>query len=362
MYIEISHGAVDVNVHPTKTEVKFSDEGAVFSAVYGACKAALDTEKNIKPEQDIDISNIPTVRSMRPTPSDIAPAAGSNGRAAQTGGNNMRRSGVGAAINSPDKIIRPLPRGGFASVTYAPIKNDYPKSKSGYPEPRVLPLSDSIPRIGDYQTKIAMPAAVTAPISDSDGTPIKSDGGVRIIGEALSTYIVVECGDEIVFIDKHAAHERVIFDKLRSQKGESMEQIALTPVLCDISAEDASLIAENRGRLLSLGFDIDLIGEKTVAVRSLPADIDTGDVAPLIDEICANLSVGDEGKMQRMSDDILHTAACKAAIKAGKMSSPGELPALVDAVMRDEVRYCPHGRPVCVTVTKKDLDKLFRRT
>ena len=362
LYIEISHGAVDVNVHPTKTEVKFSDEGAVFSAVYGACKAALDTEKNIKPEQDIDISNIPTVRSMRPTPSDIAPAAGSNGRAAQTGGNNMRRSGVGAAINSPDKIIRPLPRGGFASVTYAPIKNDYPKSKSGYPEPRVLPLSDSIPRIGDYQTKIAMPAAVTAPISDSDGTPIKSDGGVRIIGEALSTYIVVECGDEIVFIDKHAAHERVIFDKLRSQKGESMEQIALTPVLCDISAEDASLIAENRGRLLSLGFDIDLIGEKTVAVRSLPADIDTGDVAPLIDEICANLSVGDEGKMQRMSDDILHTAACKAAIKAGKMSSPGELPALVDAVMRDEVRYCPHGRPVCVTVTKKDLDKLFRRT
>ena len=185
---------------------------------------------------------------------------------------------------------------------------------------------------------------------------------MRIIGEALSTYIVVECGDEIVFIDKHAAHERVIFDKLRSQKGESMEQIALTPVLCDISAEDASLIAENRGRLLSLGFDIDLIGEKTVAVRSLPADIDTGDVAPLIDEICANLSVGDEGKMQRMSDDILHTAACKAAIKAGKMSSPGELPALVDAVMCDEVRYCPHGRPVCVTVTKKDLDKLFRRT
>lgn len=361
LYIEISCGAVDVNVHPTKTEVKFSDDGAVFSAVYGACKMALDKEKNIDTQQGADISNIPTMRSMRPLAG--APSADAKDRSLQiSGGSKMRRSGVGTAINSPDRIIRPLPRGGFASVTYAPIKNDYPKSKSGYPEPRVLPLSDSIPSSGDYQTKISMPSGVIAPISDGESSAQKSDGGVRIIGEALSTYIVVECGGEIVFIDKHAAHERVIFDKLRARKNDSMEQIALSPVLCDISAEDASLIAENRDKLLSFGFDIDLIGEKTAAVRSLPADIDTGDVASLIEEICADLSVGGTGKIQRTDDDILHSVACRAAIKAGKMSSPDELSALVGAVMRDEVRYCPHGRPVCVTVTKKDLDKLFRRT
>jgi len=178
----------------------------------------------------------------------------------------------------------------------------------------------------------------------------------------LNTYIVVEQNGSVIFIDKHAAHERVIFDSLRENAETPMAQITLSPIICELSSDDMSVLLDNTDELLSLGFDIDRFSDRTVAVRQLPADVDTGDVKSMLEELCDALSNGDNLSLLQRRDDIVHTVACKAAIKAGKKSEKGELVGLVRAVLREDVRYCPHGRPVCISFSKNELDSRFNRT
>lgn len=165
----------------------------------------------------------------------------------------------------------------------------------------------------------------------------------------------------MLLIDKHAAHERMIFDRLKAQGREIMSQSLLTPVIINPTAEDAELIDSNAELLLSLGFEIEAYGAEAYAIRALPDDIDIADAKAAVEEVCEKLRRGDRLSADSARDEILHTVACKAAIKAGRRHDIAELERIAEAVCAGEVKYCPHGRPVSVKLSKKELDKFFSR-
>ena len=181
------------------------------------------------------------------------------------------------------------------------------------------------------------------------------------MGEALKTYIIVEQNDELIFIDKHAAHERMIFDALKAQKREIMAQTLLAPVPLHLPAYEAEIREENAALLSELGFEIEPAGETDYMIRAVPADMDAHDAAAAVEEICEKLSRGSSLSAESARDGILHTVACKAAIKAGWNTSIDELSRVAEEVLSGRVKYCPHGRPVSVTLSRRELDKMFKR-
>ena len=183
----------------------------------------------------------------------------------------------------------------------------------------------------------------------------------KILGEAMKTYILVERGDDLLLIDKHAAHERMIFDRLRAQDRSVMAQTLLVPVTLRPDAADGELLDQNAALLSSLGFEIEPFGASEYVVRALPAEMDVADIAGAVEEICEKLRRGAALEADGVRDEILHTVACKAAIKAGWDNAPEELARVVEAVLSGEVKYCPHGRPVSAVLSRKELDKLFKR-
>lgn len=196
------------------------------------------------------------------------------------------------------------------------------------------------------------------PVQNVESLPVPDH---KIVGEALKTYIIVETGDELVFIDKHAAHERMIFDRLKKQERQIMAQSLLCPVTLRMCGEDGELLEENNELLCQLGFELEPFGENEYIVRAVPADMSAEDARGAVEEICEKLRRGKAPDPAAARDDILHTVACKAAIKAGWDTDRRELEKLVEAVLSGQVKYCPHGRPVSVTMTRRDLDKQFKR-
>ena len=183
----------------------------------------------------------------------------------------------------------------------------------------------------------------------------------KIVGEALRLYIIVELDGELLLIDKHAAHERMIFDRLKSQDRAIMAQTLLESVTLRLTEEDKELLEANAELLNELGFEIEPFGESDYILRAVPADMESSDAAAAVEEILEKLRGGKAPDPKSARDEILHTVACKAAIKAGWDTDRVELQRIVDAVLSGQVKYCPHGRPVSVTVTRRDLDKLFKR-
>jgi DNA mismatch repair protein MutL len=182
----------------------------------------------------------------------------------------------------------------------------------------------------------------------------------RIAGEVLKTYIVCEDEDQNVWlIDKHAAHERVNFDRLMASAQPPMRQTLLRPVAAELSREDCVLLLENLPLLDSLGFTCEDFGDGAVLVREVPADLDASDIPATLEELAENLRTGRSPTEKRQN--LLHTIACKAAIKAGWDSDESELRVLVDKVQSGEIQYCPHGRPVKAKLSKYELEKMFKR-
>ena len=183
----------------------------------------------------------------------------------------------------------------------------------------------------------------------------------RLIGEAMHTYILVEKGDTLILIDKHAAHERINFDRLRQNPADIPSQTLLEPLPFTPDASDAEVLQQHGDTLAELGFTLEPFGRSDYILRGVPAQIDAGDALPALEEICAQLRHGAHTDAQAVRDEVLKTVACKAAIKAGWQTEPEELLRLADAVCAGEVKYCPHGRPVAVMLTRRELDKLFKR-
>jgi DNA mismatch repair protein MutL len=212
-----------------------------------------------------------------------------------------------------------------------------------------------------YQTAMDMPK----PTPQWQPVELKEEetsSEFRFIGEALSTYLLAEKDGSIFIIDKHAAHERILFDELKAKKREIHSQMLLSPIICNVGDETAGILTQNNELLSEFGFEIDDFGGGSVAIRQIPEDIELGDPAALLEELSEKLKSGGRRDMESMRDDVLHTVACKAAIKAGKRSEPAEVQRLIARVLSGEIKYCPHGRPVSIELTKAQLDKGFKRT
>lgn len=337
LYLEMSPGTVDVNVHPAKTEVKFTNERRVFDLVHNAVKYALETETRTA---QVKIS--PSTRKAAQPKADFYQSMRAedfrrSGYTVPGAGDGAKRSGGESvpALEGPDapyqtRLDLPVRHSPAPSAVRTP----------GAPQPTVKPP------VGEK------------PVQNVETPPVPDH---KIVGEAMKTYIIVERGEELILIDKHAAHERLLFDRLRSQEGALMSQTLLTPALLRLGPEEQELLEENGALLSELGFEIEPFGEGDYAVRAVPAELAAEEAVPALEEIFEKLRRGAVPSAQSARDAALHTVACKAAIKAGWDTQGPELEELVEAVLSGQVKYCPHGRPVAVTLTKKELDKQFKR-
>lgn len=349
--------AVDVNVHPTKTEVRFENEREVFDAVYWAVRSALEHED--KPAE------------MKISPATISKVENGYREAPKPSSAPVPASYTSQSYTAPKPS--PAPERSFKTADYyrAAAQNTY---KTSYSAPQTS-FRTSLPVLGDaarpaemhdsafdsLQETIAMPEAKPIFTPDAPIREPKREYRWRYIGETMNTYLIVEKGESLYLIDKHAAHERVLFDKLKESAAKPDSQMLITPLICAVGAENAEIIVENAGLLAEFGFEVEEFGEDSVALRQVPADVDIDEPERFMEEIADKLRKGGRREIETLRDDLRHTVACKAAIKAGKPSEPESVYDLIDRVMRGEVRYCPHGRPVAMELSKYQLDKNFKR-
>lgn len=376
LYLELSFAGVDVNVHPAKTEVKFSSEKAVFDLVYYAVRASLENENAaVKPELSPNEKTAPKPRE------DFYQRM-----SAESFRENGYKPNSSVPVHSPspasEKVFHtPSPSYSPAAVYKSPQNHStssvYVPSPV-YPKPKA-PLESSFrsPSVPQQSYTESVLTQTKLPENQISGFYTKPSTGpvenyvqsveslqnsqFRIVGEALKTYIIVEKGQELVLIDKHAAHERMIFDRLKKNTGEIMAQNLLVPVTLKLNPSDAELLDKNAALLSELGFGIEPFGENDYIVRTLPYNIAPSDTEAAIEEICEKLRRGTAPAAESARDEILHTVACKAAIKAGWDTDEKELQILAEAVISGQIKYCPHGRPLSVSLSKYELDKLFKR-
>ena len=377
--------AVDVNVHPAKTQVKFAREREGFDAVYHTVLDCLDArgapvaapkpaERVVNPRQDFFRSmDAKTFREQgaknaekaaeKPPVRPAAPARPAWNTewksAAKVADSQTERSGyqafrplekpAGTAFGKPPASV--TERREAAPVRETPVKAEAPAEKETPVKPEVA-KRPFVPAIPAEQQGLDLPGQTTI-------EPPK-EAPWRIAGEVLHTYIICESEDGCVWlIDKHAAHERINFDRLKAAKTPPMRQTLLQPVAAELTKEDGALLLENLSLLEQFGFACEDFGDGAVLVREVPADIDAGDTVSTLEEFAENLRSGKS--LEEKRENLLHTMACKAAIKGGWTSDLSELKVLVEKVQSGEVRYCPHGRPVAVKLTKYELEKMFKR-
>ena len=364
LHLTLPANAVDVNVHPAKTEVKFLNEKAVFDCVHYGVLGAL----NQTPDR-------PAVQfKSQPVPASAAAPATPPSKAAPPKQENFFRTMTAEEYKTFSAALKDAPRPNPAAAAAAAAKVERtaapplretvstPAAAPAAPKPEIKlpPLPEVPPRKKPAPIPTPPPAA-EEPEQESLNMPAGTPW--RMVGELYNTYILVEQGDNAFLIDKHAAHERILFEKLKANQEGISAQALLTPVPVRLAPEAAGELLANRDMLDELGFEIDEFGENTLLLRQIPMDLSADDAAEALEAMAANLLNGRRAEKDTVRDEVLHTVACKAAIKAGWRTEEAELLALVKQVMaREDLKYCPHGRPICVTLSKKQLEKQFRRT
>ncbi len=345
LHLRLPEHLVDVNVHPAKIEVKFINERDIFDCIRYGVEGALDkapAKVAMKlPEQ--------LKKTLPPEP-------------------------VGE-VKSPTAVKQ----GGFHTMSAA----DYRAFAQVLQQsPKVQPHQDVLKRYEAVAKKAVEPPEFKAPEPKPQAKPepkpiIKSEPKSeektephielprqdwRVIGEVLDTYILVEQGRSLLLIDKHAAHERVLFEKYRAQKEPIMPQLLLSPLLCEMEREQAAVLCANEQALSLLGFAASDYGDGTLAVQQIPSEMKPTEVHDTLSEIAESLKNGKQLSKEELRDSLLHTVACKAAVKGGQKSDERERIAIVREVLRrEDLKYCPHGRPICVELTAAQLEKQFKR-
>ena len=376
LYLKLSPSAVDVNVHPAKTEVKFLNEKAVFDCVHYGVLGALNRTPD-RPQVQFQQSAPKNPVSLPTSPqNDVAIPSGSASPKKQ---DNFFRTMTPVEYKTFTQAIQdaPQPKREAAVATAAKLEQ---KPEIPLRETVMLPSVSPIPKItaagGNARNvppvpapSLSGPTKASAPEKEPESEleqevlPMPAEIPWRMVGELYNSYIIVEQGEEAFLIDKHAAHERILFEKLKANQERISSQSLLTSVPCRLSAEEASILLANKGLLEELGFEIEEFGENTLLLRQIPMDLDTEQAAETLEQIAADLLNGRREKAANIRDEVLHTVACKAAIKAGWQSSEKELLVLVEQVMsREDLKHCPHGRPICITLSKKQLEKQFKRS
>ena len=393
LHITLPVNEVDVNVHPAKTVVKFVSDKTVFDAVHYTVKDALDREgqpaaaekkpfyRAMSAQEFREKTPAPGVRlpfvsgrpigsagADRPTVNRFAPAAPT----VQTPRETVQPAAApqgdvwqvrDAAPEAGKAFTVPSGREGVVyRITPPDAPEDSPAREQAAAEAETVPAAAMPEAAGSNDTALSAPEA--APVQQELEMPETADSGEtpwRIAGEVLKTYIICEDGAQNLWlIDKHAAHERIRFDALKADPVPPMAQQLLTPAAVTLTAEEYGAVLEQLDVLAGYGFLCEDFGDSTVLVREIPDYIRAEDAAATLEELARKLLL-QRADPDGARDELLHTMACKSAIKAGMTTDAAELAALVRQVQSGAIRYCPHGRPVAVKLRKYEVEKMFKR-
>lgn len=332
LYLSVPLDTVDVNVHPAKTEVRFSDERRIFDAVYSSVRSALskgDTRPEVKlkepvfnPFERMSTAQYRQQPISKPTVAEeiykVKPSLHNTTETVTFRDANYNHDKTEKTVYVPEKVINP---------------------PAAEPEKPIAP------------ERVAVD--ITREVEDEKPP-------VTLIGEAFLTYIIVQMGESVFMIDKHAAHERILFNKLKKEQKTEMQAL-LTAITVSLTREEYNAVISNTEKLSKAGFEVEDFGNSSVRVSAVPAALTKEDIPSVISELAGDLLKGKAPDAERL-DDMYHTVACKAAIKAGSRTSPLEMQKLAERVLySDDVMYCPHGRPVAFEIKRRELEKQFGR-
>ena len=425
LLLEMPADLVDVNVHPAKIEARFARENDVFDVVYHAVKLALaqpgtgerlftfeadkeEKAENSKKDADIiknDVKNNnftglsaiirgqadpgalpqqhwepaePAAAPQQPAPSAAMqiPTAPSVPRWKGSAQNEDMLDPF-VTLHSPklETTKAPEPFRAAASETQLDVEPEFGETKLHSPqdhmaawnpaqeapkeEPESAPCAETepdAPEAAEQETVLAEPEQMNFDPTADQPEPL------RYVGEVFRTYILAERGDELCLIDKHAAHERQLYEKLAANYGNVPSQMLLEPAAIDLAAEEKQALLDNIPLLENAGLEIADFGGNTVVLRAVPADVEPQNAESLLVEIANKLLKGGHDALNENTEWVLHSISCRAAIKAGDKSSPQELLALAEKILSGEVPpFCPHGRPCVLKLTRKELEKQFGR-
>ena len=349
--ITMPEDLVDVNVHPAKTEVKFARERDVFDIVYFGVKSALDSDaRETFKTQEVQTAPIDNVTQNQ-----------------QKIFTEERKPEIKPFLKSEE--APPKTENRVQTVEYT---RSIPHSYEEMKKQRFKFSADFAPsakceiHASEQVTEKTEPAVpkkeIQKPMPTPENPPITERKKARYIGEAMNTYIIAEYNDEIIMIDKHAAHERINFEKLKANYGKMQTQMLLSPEVIDLDKTIACALLDNIDEVEKLGFEISDFGDGSVAVSAVPDGIEANDSESVLEKIGEMLKNGERARTPEKLDEIMYSVACKAAIKAGQKNSEEELKKLLDRVIEDDgIRYCPHGRPIIAVFGKNELERKFKR-
>jgi len=363
LHLQLKPNAVDVNVHPAKTEVKFLNEKTVFDCLHYGVLAALNKAQD-RPQMQFKPQ--PVQAPAAPPPSPAPQAAPKKPEPFFRTMTAQEYKAFTGAISQA-----PKPSAAAAAATLEAARKEAAKP--------VMHTPVQLPQIPEPPQKIIPPVEIPEPKTpepmpepqkpepmpepEQTQLPMPQAPAWRLVGELYNTYIIVEEGEEAFLIDKHAAHERILFEKLKANQEAITPQVLLEPITCSLRPDAAGALLANRELLDGLGFELQEFGENTLLLRQIPMDLTPADAADAIEALAADLLAGRREDPTTVRDTMLHTVACKAAIKAGWVTSSRELEHIAKLVMSDpDLKYCPHGRPICITLSKKQLEKQFKRS
>ena len=355
--IHIAPGAVDVNVHPSKTEVRFANEKLIFNAVYYCAKSALqqgDTRVQANFKQKVG-------RQFMPKPNEGRQIKIYEQQLEQVKKESLPKEDFWGKTTSEEFVKLSEPKK-TEKITFND-SSEFSLKKDEEPDliPVFKPVEEVRPPVIETVEEAVPEAKAEQPASEVEEAKPEPEP-YRVIGEAFKTYILVEQGKKLLIIDKHAAHERMLFEKLRTNGGDIETQMLLAPVTVTLSKEEYSAVLDNLDLLDKAGYRVEDFGGGMVIVSECPTAVADADLAEVVMELAGYLVNNRRELVPEKLDWIYHSTACRAAIKAGDKTSEYELEKFVEKLLNDpDIRYCPHGRPVLIEMSKYEIEKNFGR-
>lgn len=373
--LELPYEMIDVNVHPAKIEVRFINERPVFDAVYHAVKSALlqhDDRKQATFKQQTAFNDIRKVNTFEHAQAIFRKAEQEQQKPKQPKKDEFNPFEDIVFTQPKPPITKPAPQKSslldsahvadsgnpFDVYSQKAVQNAKREERYSNPEPRVPDV------IRTTETPKHEEIVVTKKNNSEPATLYEQQKDeLRYIGELFDTYIIVEINrKEMLLIDKHAAHERIIYEKLKAEKAGSSMQMLLTPVSVTLGKQEYDAAIQHIDMFTACSFEVEDFGNSTVLVRGAPQYIDAAEVADCIAEMADYIAMGKNDIFTEKMDWFYHNVACRSAIKAGNRNSAKELIDIVKALEENpEIRYCPHGRPVCIVMKKSEIERQFGR-
>ncbi len=348
--IELNPAQVDVNVHPAKTEVRFANEKPIFDLVYYAVKTAIENDRTVK---EVEFKENPIYRQE---PKNVY--QNNDNKSFQAKFDFFKKKDEPPS----QQVIKTKPRENFWQVEapkpeYKIARDEKPKARVDinieYEEPEEISTakSEDAPKERDIEKVV-----ITDEKDNENIIP-----NFKLIGEAFKTYLIVEIENELYFIDKHAAHERMNFERFKAQATVET-QMLLAPVVVNLTKDEFIAISENVELIKKCGFELEEFGESQIIVRAIPSLVDGDSVKDLMLEIAQKLLEHKTDILPDKIDWIYHSASCRGAVKAGDYTSRQEQEMFVKKLLSmPNIRFCPHGRPVFIKMSKYDIEKQFGR-